>query len=353
MESRRAAVNVLLLVAVSGLVALPRTAESLQAEASLRRTAPLEILDLAPEHAVRVRVHRPVLAWWEADPSSSTFLPEGTTELPVPAARPYVLAWERDEGSGRLPWDATETLRAAAARLAAGPIPGGELVGQEQVLEGDAPLLVGPSPRDLLESWRRELLHALPHPERTRQVFGGLDEWATLEVRSGRVPAPPCAPPAVEPWDYGRSTESSLGRPPGAVTVPTGQQDLTAAGLIHDAALGAVLPPPGVLRRRFFLYWPETSPTGQGNLRIVLGVRGVDHRWLRFQEMKVNGDGFRATLPPAGCGARGERVAVVLEPEAEPDPGILLQLEVWAPPEAPLEGELVEAWLERVPGSRG
>ena len=294
---------------------------SLQAE-----PPPLRILGPAPGAHLLVRVDRSVSVWWDPTPEVRFHLPAGLHEIPAPppGANTWTLGYRSSRESGETRFEARALLQDWATRASQLPDAGTHLARTGLYDPEAKALLEDPAPRDPYSGWIEELLRVARDPLEVRLMANRQSDLVALAGRqAGKLPCPPA--------DAGTGRFVEEPALVGARVLQPNRVDGAYSDLVNDMVIIRVVPPPG---RRIYLQdlvWP-VSPSGRGPLVVALRLEGGEDLWVRLWEFRMGGNGYRKQFPPVRChGPDRKWIVWEIPPGDTPEPGNILQLEVWNP----------------------
>lgn len=287
---------------------------------------PVRILGPAPGPRLRVQAARGVTVWWAQAPEARFHLPPGRHEVPAPPAglNTWTLGYRSAHESGETRFDGRALLQEWATRASRLPDAGTHLARTGLLAEAARPLLVDPAPRDAYAGWTEELLRVARDPFEVRVIANRQSDMLALAGRQqGTLP---CLPDELPSGRFRAKPKLE-----GARGLEPNRADGAYSDLVNDMVIESVVPPLG---RRIYLedlVWP-VSPPGRGRLVVTTRVRGGEDLWIRLWEFRMGGNGYRVLFPPRRCGGPAREWIVWEVPASDtPEPGNIIQLEVWNP----------------------
>lgn len=294
---------------------------SLQAE-----PPPVRILGPAAGPRLEVQVSRGVTVWWDQALDARFHLPPGRHQIPAPppGANTWTLGYRSAYESGEARFEARSLLQEWATAASSMPDAGTHLAGTGLLSPDARPLLVDPAPRDRYSGWVDELLRVARDPLEVRLMANRESDLLAMAGRQARTL--PCLPEGARSGRFSNRPELTSLR-----VLEPNHADGGYSDLVNDMVIIRVVPPLG---RRIYLadlVWP-ISPPGQGALTVAVRIQNSADLWVRLWEFRMGGNGYRVHFPPRSCpGPAREWMVWEIPPGDTPDPGNILQLEVWNP----------------------
>jgi hypothetical protein len=288
---------------------------------------PVRILGPAPGPQLEVLVARGVTVWWDQAPERRYHLPPGRHTIPAPpaGANTWTLGYRSAYESGEAAFDARTMLQEWATQASNFPDAGTHLARTGLFAEKARSLLRDPAPRDRYQGWTEELLRVARDPFEVRLIFNRQSDLLALEGRQHRTL--PCDA-SQDPRIRRSATRPDLVNP---TVLERNRADGAYSDLVNDMVIVRVVPPAGRRIHLRDLVWP-ISPPGRGPLAVTVRIRNSEDLWVRMWEFRMGGNGYRVHFPPRHCdGPPREWLVWEIPPGDTPEPGNILQLEVWNP----------------------